>query len=249
MRRLLALAILPLLFVATHAQTSLVIRDVTVLDMTGSKPKARMTVVVEGNRIARIGRGLRPPENATIVDGRGKFLIPGLWDMHVHALRPDRADYFFSLFIANGVTGIRDMGTTAEGFEMLGRLRNEIASGKSVGPRIIAAGRIMDGARPSVPPNSIPFSGEAEARAQVRYLKRSGADFIKVYDGVSPEEGLGKFWLWKFNVGQFTGRRRQAAGPYLYRGVDRWRRRDVFRVRSNRICGGRHSGGVSVERI
>src|SRR5687768_3985120 len=188
MKATLSVCLLLCLALGVAGQTPLVIRDVTVIDMASPAPKKRMTVVVEGGRIATIGRGLRIPKSARVIDGRGKFLIPGLWDMHVHALDPARVKTFFQLFIANGVTGIRDTGTTAEGFEMLGPLRAEIGSGKIIGPRIVAAGRIMDGAKPSVPPNSIPFSGEAEAREQVRFLKRNGADFIKVYSGVSRSE-------------------------------------------------------------
>ena len=185
MRSLLASAVLLFLSLVNHAQTTLVIRDVTVIDMVDGKSRPGTTVIVKDQRIAEIGRKLKTPKDATVIDGRGKFLIPGLWDMHVHALRPDRAERFFPLFIANGVTGIRDTGATAEGFAMLTKLRQEIASGTRIGPRIIAAGRILDGPRPAVPVNSIPFSGEVEAREAVRLLKRSGADFIKVYDGVS----------------------------------------------------------------
>ncbi len=145
-----------------------------------------MTVIVEGNRIKAVGKSnrIRIPKNAQVINARGKFLTPGFWDMHVHALSADRTDYFLPLFIANGVTGIRDMGTTEEGFALLSTLRQEIADGRRVGPRIIAAGRILDGAKPAVPRNSIPFSNETEARQAVRFLKLNGADFIKVYDGI-----------------------------------------------------------------
>src|ERR1051325_9533324 len=79
------------------------------------------------------------------------------------------------------------MGTTADGFAALPQLRKEIATGARIGPRIIAAGRILDGAKPAVPENSIPFETPAEARQIVRSLKQGGADFIKVYDGVPRE--------------------------------------------------------------
>ena len=169
------------------AQTKpLVFTRVTLIDMVDAKPKPDMTVIIEGDRIASVGKSskVRVPKNAQVIDARGKFLIPGLWDMHVHALRPERVAYFFPLFVANGVTGIRDMGTTAEGFAALRQLRQEIAGGTRIGPRIIAAGRILDGAKPAVPENSIPFTNETEARQAVRFLKQAGADFIKVYDGI-----------------------------------------------------------------
>jgi imidazolonepropionase-like amidohydrolase len=173
--------------VALAAQTrTLVFTHVTVIDMVDARPRADMTVVIEGNRITSIGKsaGRRPPKRARVIDATGKFLIPGLWDMHVHALRKERVSYFLPLFVVNGVTGIRDLGTNEEGFASLNRLRKEIADGARMGPRIVAAGRILDGARPAVPDNSIPFANEAEARRAVRFLKQNGADFIKIYDGV-----------------------------------------------------------------
>ncbi|HEX8733784.1 MAG TPA: amidohydrolase family protein [Pyrinomonadaceae bacterium] len=192
MKKIHSLLLIILLSATLSAQQTkpLVFTRVTVIDMVDAKPRTEMTVIVEGNRIARIGKSskIRIPNNAQVVDAGGKFLIPGLWDMHVHALRPERVDYFFRLFIANGVTGIRDTGTTEEGFAILARLRREIADGTRTGPRIIAAGRILDGAKPVVPENSIPFTNEAEARQAVRFLKQSGADFIKVYSGIPREQ-------------------------------------------------------------
>ena len=151
-------------------QSPLVITHVTVIDMVRPKPKPDMTVIVEGNRIKSItkSRRVRIPKHARVIDGRGKFLVPGFWDMHVHALRADRVDYFLPLLVANGVTGIRDMGTTAEGFAALSELRKEIATGTRPGPRIYTAGRILDGARPAVPENSVPFATPVEAREAVR---------------------------------------------------------------------------------
>lgn len=191
MKKIHSLLLILLLPAMLAAQAKpLVFTRVTVIDMVDAKPKTEMTVIVKGNRLAAIGKSskIRVPKNAQVIDAGGKFLIPGLWDMHVHALRRERVDYFFRLFIASGVTGIRDMGTTEEGFAGLARWRQEIADGTLTGPRIIAAGRILDGAKPAVPENSIPFTNEAEARRAVRLLKQSGADFIKVYDGVPREQ-------------------------------------------------------------
>ena len=154
--------------------------------MVDAKPKPDMTVIIEGNRITSIGKSarIRLPKRAQVIDSTGKFLIPGLWDMHVHALRKERVDYFLQLFVVNGVTGIRDLGTNEEGFAFLNQLRKEIADGTRTGPRIVAAGRILDGSKPAVPENSISFTNETEARQAVRFLKQNGADFIKIYDGV-----------------------------------------------------------------
>jgi imidazolonepropionase-like amidohydrolase len=161
--------------------------------MTGAPPKPDVTVVITGNRITTIGRTgeVSIPRDAQVIDATGKFLIPGLWDMHVHALRKERVDYMLPLFVANGITGIRDIGTTADGFASLRQLRQEIAGGIRTGPRILAAGRILDGARPAVPENSLPFANPTEAREAVRILKEGGADFIKVYDGVPRDSYFG----------------------------------------------------------
>lgn len=190
MKSLLVLIVLLLVAVFSPAQQTrsavLALRHVTMIDMTGAPPQPDMTVLITGNRITSIGRTreVSLPRDAHVIEAKGKFLIPGLWDMHVHALRKERVDYFLPLFVANGVTGIRDIGTTADGFAALKQLRQEIAGGRRIGPRIIAAGRILDGARPVVPENSIPFSNPTEAREAVRTLKQGRADFIKVYDGV-----------------------------------------------------------------
>ncbi len=191
---LLLLVSLPTLFVAQINQPTQVVpiafTNVTVIGLTGAPSKSDMTVIITGNQISVIGktRKVRIPKNSQIIDATGKFLIPGLWDMHVHVLGQERIDTFLQLFIANGVTGIRDMGTTEKGFAGLARLRKEIADGTRTGPRIIAAGRILDGAEPVVPENSIPFTNETEARQAVRFLKQAGADFIKIYSGIPREQ-------------------------------------------------------------
>ena len=191
MKKIFLLLLILLLAQILAAQNKpLVITHVTIIDMTGAPPKPDMTVIINGNLISALGKSnkVRVPKNAQVIDASGKFLIPGLWDMHVHVLQKERVDYFFQLLIANGVTGIRDTGTTEEGFAILAGLRKEIADGTRTGPRIIAAGRILDGAEPVVPENSIPFTNETEARQAVRFLKQSGADFIKVYSGIPREQ-------------------------------------------------------------
>ncbi len=119
------------LFSQTEAARSnpLAITNVTVIDMADAPPGTDMTVIVVGNRIAEIGKTgkLRPPRNAQVVDASGKFLIPGLWDMHIHSDNYDKARKYFPRLIAMGITGVRDMGSPLE--EVL-RLRREIDEGK-----------------------------------------------------------------------------------------------------------------------
>ncbi len=95
------------------SDSTIAITDVTVIDATGAPPLPHMTVVIEGERISEIRptNADRNPEGTHIVDGTGRFLIPGLWDAHVHTfVFPWQPDLYFPLLIANGITGIRDMG-------------------------------------------------------------------------------------------------------------------------------------------
>ncbi len=112
------------------------------------------------------------PAGAQIVDATGKFLIPGLWDMHVHWYSRDA----FTLFIANGVTGVRQMFGNSD----LLRWRDQIAKGSLLGPRMVVASPIIDGPQP-IWPNSIAVRNEDEGRKAVRRVKQWGADFVKVY--------------------------------------------------------------------
>ena len=126
----------------------LVLAHVTVIDVAGGPSKPDMTVVIRGDRISDIGKAgeILPPPDATVVDASGKFLIPGLWDMHVHWYNRDS----FTLFTANGVTGVREMFGNSD----LLRWRDQIAKGSLTGPRMIVASPIIDGPQP-VWPNSI----------------------------------------------------------------------------------------------
>ena len=99
--------------------SSLAITNVTVIDITGAPPRAGLTVVINSNRIKTIGKAgyVRIPRDAQIVDGRGKYLIPGLWDMHVHFTEVERS---FPMFIAM-VTGVRNMGGDLDQLLLAGR--------------------------------------------------------------------------------------------------------------------------------
>lgn len=156
----------------------LVFTNVTVIDATGSPSRPGMNVIVRAGRIAEIRRSAttRLPENAQVIDGRGKFLIPGLWDLHVHL--NNEPDVFLRLFIANGVMGIRDMGLMGVPFERLQQWRSEIANGSRIGPRIIA-GQMVDGPTNS-DPDTITLRNAEEGRETVRAIKQRGFDFVKV---------------------------------------------------------------------
>ena len=157
----------------------LAVSDVTVIDATGTPAKPNMTVIITGDRITEIGPTARVsiPKNAKLVDAKGKFLIPGLWDMHVHTVIGTLPKFYFPLFIANGVTGVRDM---AADVGLLKRLRKDINDGRLLGPRLIG-GQMIDGPIPFWPGLPISVSDEATARQAVASAQNKGADFIKVY--------------------------------------------------------------------
>jgi len=136
-----------------------------------------ITVVTQDDRIFAIGRGIAIPESAARVDGKGKFLIPGLWDMHSH-LQACGAG-LTDIFIAKGVVGTRDMGSD---LDFIIPLRKRINSGEILlGPDIVAAGPILDDAPPSYPFRRR-VTTATETRVAVADLKRAGVDFIKVHD-------------------------------------------------------------------
>jgi imidazolonepropionase-like amidohydrolase len=179
----LLLVLLPgLLFARSEQQPQqkpLVITHVTVIDATGAVARPDMTVVITGERITALGQTgkVKVPADAQEIDGTGKFLIPGLWDMHVHWSEPIApAAPYLELFTANGVTGVRQMW----GFPSHFRWRKDMAAGTLRGPRMVLAGPIVDGPKP-VWPGSTAAGTEAEGRQAVRKTKEDGYDFVKVY--------------------------------------------------------------------
>ena len=160
----------------------LVLAHVTIIDVARGTQQADMTVVVNGNRITLVGRAgrARIPRSAVVVDATGKFLIPGLWDSHIHlTIIPDQEvsrDIVVPLLIANGVTSVRDMGGD---WERLQSLRHAITAGKVVGPRIVTPGPFVDGPQ-EASKFLVPVKTEEEARLAVGRLKAQGVDFIKV---------------------------------------------------------------------
>lgn len=160
-------------------QNILAISDVTIIDATGAPTKPHMTVIITGDRITKIAKTgeVAIPKDAQVINGTGKFLIPGLWDMHVHTVLKSLPETYFPMFIANGVTGVRDM---AGDLGLLKELRKDINEGRLLGPRIIA-GQMVDGPKPVWPGLPISISNEIDARQTVASVKDRGADFIKVY--------------------------------------------------------------------
>jgi imidazolonepropionase-like amidohydrolase len=162
---------------------ALAVTHVTVIDCTGAPAKPNSTVVIVSGHITAVGASasVSIPAGARVVDGSGKFLIPGLWDMHGHLT--DATESAFPLLIMNGVTGVRDMGGD---LAQIDRWRSEIENGTRVGPHIIRAGPFVDGPKEGVT-NRLTVRTPEEARQAVHDLKAKGVDFIKVHNALAPE--------------------------------------------------------------
>ena len=173
-----------LLAAPLRAQTDppLVVDHVSVVDVRSGAVASDQRVVVAGDRIESVGASpaARAPAGATAVDGRGLFLIPGLWDMHVHLAFgdwfPRSGEIVLPLLVANGVTGVRDLGSE---LDVVQGWRRDIEAGRRTGPRIVTSGPMLDGPKPRFP-SSIAVATPEDGRRAVIDLKRRGADFIKL---------------------------------------------------------------------
>jgi imidazolonepropionase-like amidohydrolase len=169
----------------------LAIRTVTVIPCNGAPAFENATVLIRDDRIAAVGPAAEVtiPAGARIIEGAGKFLVPGLIDMHAHLSKARGSA--LGLFVANGVTTIRDMGGD---YEELLRWRREVQTGARIGPRILIAGPILESARNvermrKDPPEAriepfervrIPVGSPAEARRVVAELASREIDFLKI---------------------------------------------------------------------
>lgn len=167
-------------------EPDLVIRGVSVVDVESGEVHPDVAVTVHGDRITEIGPFAASGEGGTtlVVDGQGGFVIPGLWDMHVHALNPGGLHVdMLKLFVANGVTGFRD---TWGSFAVAERARSDGAAGSLPVPRFIMSGNLVDGP-PPVWPTSIVAESVDRGRFLVDSLAEAGAAFIKVYSRLPPD--------------------------------------------------------------
>ncbi|HEV8149923.1 MAG TPA: amidohydrolase family protein [Gemmatimonadales bacterium] len=174
--------------------TTLVIRDVTVIDATGAPPAPHRELLIQDGRIRAVTalRTLRVPRGAQVVEGGGRFVIPGLWDMHVHmssipvspiargaSAYQSNSRYYLPLFIAWGITGVRDMSGN---LELLTAWRDSVARGTLLGPRMLVTGFKLGSPHPAMPGAPYPLRTETDVRTTVRMLRDHGADFVKVAD-------------------------------------------------------------------
>ena len=174
---LAAMAAMCVASVAAVPQTpTFAIANVAVVDVVDGRILPKSTVTVSGQTIVSVAPNAAPPANARVVDGQGKFLIPGLWDMHAHM--EATGDAWLLVYLANGVTGLRDMGSN---LDLILKMREGTSSGRVLGPQIFASGPILDDA-PGDWPFRMRVKSAEDGRAAVRLLKRRGVDLIKVHD-------------------------------------------------------------------
>jgi imidazolonepropionase-like amidohydrolase len=186
-RKLVLAPLLTLLLVpsfrSAEPSSPLAITHVTLIDATGRPPEPDQTVLIEAGRITAVGATakIKIPKSARTVNASGKFLLPGFWDMHVH-IAGINADPSWSkqvllpLLLANGITGVRDMGGD---LDALLSWQRDIESGALLAPHIVAAGPFL-AARGRKTPEQYPVHNAEEARAAVDDLKKRGANFIKI---------------------------------------------------------------------
>lgn len=161
----------------------IVIRNVTLIDGRSAAAKPDMTVIILNRHFITVAPAVqaRVPPDAEVIDATGKFAIPGLWDMHVHLTMV--TETACPALIANGVTGVRDMGGS---LEIVDWIRRRIAADIIPGPHIFRAGPFVDGAKPGVADRLVVWNAE-DGRKAVKFLQARGVDFIKVHNGTPPE--------------------------------------------------------------
>jgi hypothetical protein len=154
---------------------SVAVENVSVVDVAAGVVRPHLTAVIEGDRIVALGPqgSLKVPQNARVVDGSGRFLSPGLWDMQVQLRNSGRQ---LPAFLAFGVTGIRDPGGN---YDQAAETRLEIQKGKAVGPRIVASGPAVGGKQTA-----------QTARLAFDRLFEDSVDFIQVLPDLSREAYL-----------------------------------------------------------
>jgi imidazolonepropionase-like amidohydrolase len=164
------------------AAQAVVVANASIIDASAPDPVRVGSIVVENGRITAVGVSPPVPDGAVTIDARGKFVVPGLWDMHAHlaALTPvGRAP---ERYVGHGVLNVRDMGGHTD---ILFPLRAAIRGGARTGPEIVLAGPTLNSEQPA--PFHRKVTNAAEARAAVRELKAAGVDLIKVHRATNRE--------------------------------------------------------------
>ena len=163
---------------SAEGQKTIAITNVTIIDGNNRPPQPHSTVVIRGEKILAImTNGKTPAKEATLVDGSGKFLIPGLWNNDLHGPAYKDASTSFASLISYGITTVRDMGAPLEDIT---KLRAATAGGALAGPRLFVAGPLLEGPIPIQMDLIVDLFGVREAQNQVKLLKQRGVDYIEV---------------------------------------------------------------------
>jgi hypothetical protein len=162
------------------AVSDTLLTNVTLVDVETGTLAAGQSVLIEGNRIADLGTNIPVPVGTPELDARGAYLIPGLWDSHIHIFSsPTEPDSALPLYLINGVTGIRDMGALWPITEQLA-LQARIEAGETLGPRLVLSGAWVD-ASPGSWPGMFLADTPEDARAVVARIAAEGWAAVKAY--------------------------------------------------------------------
>ena len=184
MRSRLLLILFAVTFIPTFGQTRVAIQNVTLIDGTDHAPRHNVTVIVQGQKIVAINRERSEPRGMTIIDGTGKYLIPGLWNNDLHGPAYSDAKAPLLSLVSYGITTVRDMGASLDDIV---RLREATASGVLVGPHLFIAGPLMEGPIPIQMSLIMALFTEEQARGEVRNLKQHNVNYIEVDATLTPE--------------------------------------------------------------
>ena len=173
-----------------------VLRGATVIDGTGSAPKPHAVVIVNGNKIADVLTNnskyydYNSHQHLNVLNLTGKYIIPGLFDMHAHvagvlknSYNQTKSENMLRMLLANGITTIRNPGGLTE---QSVALKKDVAIGNIIGPRIFTAGRLINGPQIPIPFVEKQVMTEQEVRQEVRLQAAIGVDYIKLYVGLTP---------------------------------------------------------------
>ena len=175
-------------------EDAICIEHVTTIDPIEGE-KSDQTIIIKDGKIFKLAKSssLKLAPNNTIIDGTGKYLIPGLWDAHVHfAYMETLAPGMFNLFLAYGITSVRDTGGK---IEFVKKWKAQAEAEPTKAPRVKIAGPLLDGepnvydgSAPNRPPLSVGLENVEALEKQVEFLDKNGVDLLKAYEMLSPAQ-------------------------------------------------------------
>jgi imidazolonepropionase-like amidohydrolase len=181
-----------------HNNTGIIVlKGATVIDGTGDPSRPNTTIVIDGSRIAALSSNatanaeIRSSAAKNILDLTGKYIMPGLFDMHAHvanvlknSYNQSESEYMLSMLLAYGVTTIRNTGGPTE---QSAELKKNVSEGKIIGPQIYTAGQLLNTKEIPVPFVEKHVVTEQDVTREVRNQIEAGVDYIKLYVGLTPE--------------------------------------------------------------